>query len=523
MAETTREIIFGNRDLRKHKRTYESHRDQYLETVVSAYASEHVLKRIPAGNRGRILTMLFMGLDKLALRAIFPTLDLPEVEIALKTLDARRKFRQGKLTDLEVTALTDGISDFPSLTSSRCEMVREWTRSIPIDKLEYRAIMFPLERWRYIADLVHLNPILDFKVPWFLGYCFNEAPPEGSAIDIMSRLDETNYNELYFMMTPFIPYKLIRLKIKSGFVIPQGFKRLILENEEVSVLLYYWKELTDHMETSERIMVRRLEGVVDLRSLTYGKLVDMILSTSKYGVLHHALIPIAEDKMTQYRVSLEQPVAVIGDASSSMQVAINTSSIIASLLCALFGAKLSFFRKHNQIIDNPPRTAIEAVELAGSIRASGTTSPAASLRYYYDRHEVIKTFIIVTDEIENTTDKGEMSWGQYYSHLGVPGFEGMFFAELYRRYVAEIYSAKLIFVSFTNNPLEDGPMIKDLKRVMGPATDELVEVYKFNLENPDLSRLDYILEKLTVEVPAAAAHIPPQPAAAEKASTIAKI
>jgi hypothetical protein len=39
----------------------------------------------------------------------------------------------------------------------------------------------------------------------------------------------------------------------------------------------------------------------------------------------------------------------------------------------------------------------DVLEIAYTKKASGSTSPAASLVPYYDRREVIKTFIIVTD------------------------------------------------------------------------------------------------------------------------------
>lgn len=40
--------------------------------------------------------------------------------------------------------------------------------------------------------------------------------------------------------------------------------------------------------------------------------------------------------------------------------------------------------------------------MAVEITATGGTSPAASLWPFYERKEVVKTFVIVTDEEENT-------------------------------------------------------------------------------------------------------------------------
>lgn len=53
---------------------------------------------------------------------------------------------------------------------------------------------------------------------------------------------------------------------------------------------------------------------------------------------------------------LEAPIAVLGDASSSMDVAIRTSTIIASILTAITNAKLSFFHTENIVPDKLPET-----------------------------------------------------------------------------------------------------------------------------------------------------------------------
>ena len=52
---------------------------------------------------------------------------------------------------------------------------------------------------------------------------------------------------------------------------------------------------------------------------------------------------------TCFRFSLEAPVAVMGDRSPSMGVAIRTSNIIASLVTAVSNAELVFFDCHNMI------------------------------------------------------------------------------------------------------------------------------------------------------------------------------
>ena len=42
------------------------------------------------------------------------------------------------------------------------------------------------------------------------------------------------------------------------------------------------------------------------------------------------------------------------------------------------------------------------MQLSKEILASGCTTPAASLFPYYEQKKIVKTFVIVTDEEENT-------------------------------------------------------------------------------------------------------------------------
>ena len=56
------------------------------------------------------------------------------------------------------------------------------------------------------------------------------------------------------------------------------------------------------------------------------------------------------------RLPLEAPIVVIGDKSGSMEVAIRTSTIIASLLSAITAAKLVFFNTENHDATFIPET-----------------------------------------------------------------------------------------------------------------------------------------------------------------------
>lgn len=73
-----------------------------------------------------------------------------------------------------------------------------------------------------------------------------------------------------------------------------------------------------------------------------------------------------------FSLPLDSPIAVIGDASASMQVAIKTSSIIAGLLSAITQAKLSFFNTKVITPDKNPES-IEEVSLLGNVVSSPYT------------------------------------------------------------------------------------------------------------------------------------------------------
>lgn len=96
----------------------------------------------------------------------------------------------------------------------------------------------------------------------------------------------------------------------------------------------------------------------------------------------------------------------MGDRSGSMDVAIRTSTIIASLLTAITNARLVFFNTENMEPKKMPTNIEEVLEMAVSIEADAATSPAASLYPFYEKKELVKTFIIVTDEEENEPYKG---------------------------------------------------------------------------------------------------------------------
>lgn len=107
-----------------------------------------------------------------------------------------------------------------------------------------------------------------------------------------------------------------------------------------------------------------------------------------------------------FSLPLEAPIVVIGDASGSMEVAIKTSVIIAGILTKITSAKLVFFDDYSRDAPYLPQNIDQVLELALSTVADHATAPAASLYQFYEKKEIVKTFIIVTDEEENEQFEG---------------------------------------------------------------------------------------------------------------------
>jgi len=238
-------------------------------------------------------------------------------------------------------------------------------------------------------------------------------------------------------------------------------------------LIWYYEELVN--PEVDRILEKRLD--TEKPSFGYGKLMERLLYFKSVNApFYKKLVPIAETRLKQIDLQLEAPVVVIGDASYSMDVAIRVSTVIASVLTALCGAELKFFT--GESVDPPviPRTASEVIDVAFGVKADGLTAPAAALWPYYQAKKVVKFFIVVTDEIENEKYKG------YY------------FPSLFQKYHKEVYPAKIVFVSFLENPSEKGRMVTALES-MGIIPLQ----FRLDGKRPDLTKLDSLLGLLASE------------------------
>lgn len=507
MNTEIKKVILSDHTLKEHFRAYAADREEYVEQLNSVYSNKQLSKNVTNNNKTKALVVLIQSLDKEGFRGLLNHIDLPELTKACEILDSNRLMRQLKKkvsnyrieNRIKMLKETNEGMETLSLSLAKIKLVREWVKNLTPEQLVYRALLFPVkDNWKKLADLTHLNPSKDFTIDWFLPYCYGTPAPSNTIVAKFENMTLDNFIEIDNEYN--LSYKLFRAKFADELKRSPGWdgahneslekiKVHFAKKEKLKECLWWWDEL--HNTAVDKILTDRLRetSYVDL---SYGKLVDLLMKV-KHKPLFEELVRIAENRLSNFELCLDSPVVVLGDASSSMQVAINTSSIITSLLCSLAKAELRLFKTTDIPVPNPPKTVRQAIEFAQRMQATNSTSPASSLYPYYESKKVIKTFIIVTDEEENTSSSGYTSW---YGRT-TTGNNGYFFADLYKKYCEEVYPAKLVFISFSRQN-EDAFMAKELKRVIGESKfSEFVQVFKFDTRNPDLNRLDFVLEKMS--------------------------
>lgn len=435
---------------------------------------------------------------------------LTEVLKAVTMLDAGRQIRvyEKKLKRLELSKtkpkatklgkIKNNIDNLNKLkpasgsaSGAVARHIQRWTRTLTKQELEYFALHMPTEPWKKLADIVHFNPAKDFPaLPWFLPFCFGVPAPAETMVARCRDLTNENVNDLLKEFA--IPYShLKQFKDKLN----EASKARIAEKEEkLDTILWYYEDL--QCPSVDAIISERLREGEQI-TLPYGKLMERLLlcrliregettasrnrrtrnvtdppAHPDKAKFYPDLLPLAQAQLEKIKLPLESPVAVIGDASGSMEVAIRTATILSSLLTAICSAKLNFF---NSAVFEPafvPKTLEDVLSLAIVTRADGSTANAAGLVPYYDAKEVVKTFVMVTDEEENANGKI------------ADGSETRFF-ELFMKYRAEIYPAKLVFISFLSHQHAQGQMYSQFQNANVP---DVLQVRFFNFEI-DLSYL----------------------------------
>jgi len=446
----------------------------------------------------KILAASFIRRDKYLAKFLLQNerYDLPVILKTCEILDSKRRFDQlNKKTDQikdkkklakhkailsNLQSLNEGIQ--MKLTSSKIKFLKEnWIQKLPKERLEYMALLFSPKHWKFLIDLMHLKPS-DFQLDWFTTYIFTGEYPQNSILGKCLNLTAENIKTI--IQEYKLPYAYLRIKHKD--LLTNEIKNILATYVDLGDIIRFWKEF--NTEEITQAILNRLDH--DDFNMPYGEMMKRIQmfyedNTKDHNttLLTNKLLTIAESKLNKYKIHIESPVVVLGDASPSMDVAIKTSSIIASILVKLCHAKLHLFRSDDEPILNPPTNVNEVLETLKLFKSGGSTAPAASLYPYYERKEIVKTFILVTDEEENR---------DYTGHYGD---KSGYFANIFKKYTEEVYPAKLVFISFLRNN-QDGQMVRELKQLMPN-----INIMQFFLNNqkPDLRKLDTLMHKLTME------------------------
>ena len=509
--KNTSDYFSKNASFEQHYEAQEKNRDKYLATALAF--NEYSIEIIP-NSRARSLAAAFARHDKDLIDFYLnkqKQFGLSDVVKASSILDSRRQKKaiEKKIERIEKSSgkpvkakrlgkLKNDINNLEKLrpkietrsfgcSGAMARQIRKWTQKFTEKELEFFCLSLPTEPWKKLADIFHLNPRKDLQAEWFLPYCFGEPLPKDSRIEKLKNMTENNVNELIkeYDNIPFSYLKKFANKLNE-----ESKEKIALQQDKLDTIIWYYEDIA--CKKVDDVIKARLEKG-DKIELGYGKLMErlLLLKDIKEGnKLNHLnlkdsdsseslfslLISKAEDQLKNFKATIPSPVAVLGDASGSMEVAIRTSTIISSLLAAICQAKLTFFNDKNFESKLDPKDIKDVIQIAYTTRAHNSTAPAASLVPYYNKKEIIKTFIIVTDEEENangTTADGK-TWRFY---------------ELFMEYRKNVYPAQLIFVSFLNSQHSEGDMYR---RFVRDNVEDVLQ-FKFDRSRPDLTKLDGIL------------------------------
>lgn len=447
--------------------------------------------------RARVLAAALMRNDRDLVKYLFThgKYDLPTVLKTCEILDSRRLAKQltAKCEKLKkkrnivkqksiianLNALNEGLE--VSLTRSKIKLIiRYWVNKISSADLEALALQFPKKQWVKLANLLHTKDS-DFELSWFNAYIFGKEIPADAVIQLFkSEAGQFTAAHLNLLSVYKPNYSWLTKTFKE---LPKEAFAVLAGYTEFDKVFQNWNVFKNHAE----IIINRLQ--TEPCNMEYGAIMHFLVKTSAssdHDAVCKELARIAEDKLRGYNIEMASPVTVLADASSSMEVAIQTSTIISSVLCSLFTANLRLFNKCDQLITKPPRSVDDVLRLGKKLRAEYVTSPAASMKAMLDEGRVVKTIIIVTDQEENTTFDCIFN--------GQPLSGDKMFAQVFKNYHDTVYPAQLVFISFLPNGAS-GQMIPVLREL---DSNIKISEYVMNISRPDLRKIDTILNQMTV-------------------------
>lgn len=351
---------------------------------------------------------------------------IDDLRSRLKQLQSDLEGNRCKKDDNVDDSATTEMIQSASVSGSLARKIRTlWAPTLKADYLEFVMLEMPKKTvWRYVADLVHFKPN-DFSVPYFLTDIFDESIPEDSFVFVLRKLLAASSEEE--LVDSFREVAANYPQIYKSYAFLRNKERLVRSKEAVELLtehipvdtaIWYFEELYKVSRAVPDILARRMEEGDFLlmirrnesKVFTFGKLLERLLTFQKLRQkkLASLLMGVAAMKLDvlkeQYRDNLNpKAVAVFGDASSSMQTAIEAAAIVASIISTTLDGELSFFA--SDLVKSPhlkPSSVEETLEVCQKIQASGCTNLAACLWPYFEAGKAVDTIVMVTDEYENT-------------------------------------------------------------------------------------------------------------------------
>jgi len=379
------------------------------------------------------------------------------------------------ITTAEKESLTTG-----GLTNAINRKIRKWLQAIPPEKLEFYLVNFPKEPWKQISDLCHCGPT-DFTLEYFLAAVYGAELP---ADCLVSELEHSNLENISSLLDKYPNlytfYSYLRKKFPTN--LSPELRGKLARHAPLEDILWWYEDL--HDPSVESIIFERLEAGETIQASgrergDYGKLMERLLTFRAMKLKFvPQLIAYAEQKLNQIGVFAESRVVVMGDASGSMEVAIQVATIIGSLVTVCLKAELLFFNDKILYPSYVPSTAADVLCITEEIKAERSTSPAIALYKYYKMKQPVDLFIVVTDEEENTP------------------CNGMMFADLFKKYCEEVNQhAQIFLVSFLSGPTSFLGKMRASLRSKGIGCRQ----FRFDLKRPDLSKLSHLIGMLSLE------------------------
>lgn len=415
-------------------------------------------------------------------------------------------------------------------------------KTIPSERLEFDLLFFENGPWRGLCDLTHTKPG-DWTLPYLQSSSFGEPAPEGSLLADVQGMTKESLPAL-LAKHPVLRESYSHVRVKLPAHARDGACNVALATHcPLADVIWYYEELAEPAEAVDAVIARRLGAgeALDgkMKTDNFGKLMERLLlfrqrdQQRRGAAFWPSLMPLAEKLLAELKArrlalvrgagprslqelaaatlhdeagpaalaavpeavaeSVPAPralrVAVLGDASASMQTAINSATIVGAMMTAVFEAELVFFNnKAFKAKVAMPSSAAEVLAVTEEVRAGSSTAPAAALLPFYEAKQKIDLFLVVTDEEENTGHDG--SWAGGRASKSETSFAGLF-----AKYLKEVHPhAKASFVSFLRGAADGGQMVDALK-ARGIAATQM----RMDGSRPDLSKFDAILGSVMLD------------------------